>query len=191
MRQDRGSAWPLSTNGGARQRVGFDDRCEAGKTSSQMIGGRDMPPLALWVSVLLAVGAGVSFVLQQAVNADLRAALGSAAWAGFVSYLGGTLCMFALALAVRDPLPATAMVARSNWWAWSGGFFGAIYIAISILLVPRIGAATFVALLVAGQMLSSLIADNYGWLGLAERPADVSRLVGAALLVAGVILIRR
>src|SRR5204863_820603 len=39
-------------------------------------------------------------VMQQAVNADLRSTLGSAAWAGFISYLGGTLCMLALAVAL-------------------------------------------------------------------------------------------
>ena len=136
---------------------------------------------------LLAMGAGVSFVMQQAVNADLRAVLGSAAWAGFVSYLGGTVCMLVLAFAMRDALPP---VVRSNWWAWSGGLFGAIYIAISILLVPRLGTAAFVALLVAGQMLASLVFDHYGLFGVPKRPADPSRLIGALLLVGGVILVR-
>jgi transporter family-2 protein len=140
---------------------------------------------------LLAVGAGVSFVMQQAVNADLRATLGSAAWAGFVSYLGGTLCMLVLAVAIRDSVPSAAVMARTNWWAWSGGLFGAIYIAVSILLVPRLGTATFVALLIAGQMIASLVFDNFGWVGLAERPADPLRIFGALLLVGGVILLRR
>lgn len=140
---------------------------------------------------LLAVGAGVSFVMQQAVNADLRATLGSAAWAGFVSYLGGTLCMLVLAVALRDSVPSAAVVVRTNWWAWSGGFFGAIYIAVSILLVPRLGTATFVALLIAGQMIASLVFDNFGWFGLAERPVDPLRIFGALLLLGGVILIRR
>ena len=148
------------------------------------------PLLGILGSALLAAGAGISFVMQQTVNADLRAALGSAAWAGFVSYLGGTLCMLALAAALREQLPSSAAVGHSNWWAWSGGFFGAIYIAVSILLVPRLGAATFIALLVAGQMLSSLAFDHYGLFGLVQRPADPSRLLGAALLIGGVILIR-
>jgi transporter family-2 protein len=141
-------------------------------------------------SILLAVGAGVSFVMQQAVNADLRTGLNSAAWAGFVSYLGGTLCMLALALALREAVPLSAAVARSHWWAWTGGFFGAVYIAVSILLVPRLGTATFVALLVAGQMLASLAFDHYGLFGVAQHSADASRLLGAVLLVGGVILIR-
>lgn len=139
---------------------------------------------------LIAAGAGVSFVMQQAVNAHLRFGLGSAAWAGFASYLGGTLCMLLLAAALVDPLPSAGAVARAPWWAWSGGFFGAVYIAVSILLVPRLGATAFVALLIAGQMLSSLVFDHFGWFGLPQQPADPTRLLGAALLIAGTVLIR-
>jgi transporter family-2 protein len=139
---------------------------------------------------LLASGAGISFVMQQAVNANLRTVLGSAAWAGFISYLGGTLCMLALAIAMRAAIPPIALAVRGSWWAWSGGFFGAIYIAISILLVPRLGTATFIALLVAGQMLSSMVFDHYGLFGVVPHPIDPSRVLGAVLLVSGVILIR-
>lgn len=142
------------------------------------------------VFMLLAAGAGVSFVAQQAVNANLRASINSAAWAGFVSYLGGTICMAVLALLLRDPWPAGAALARSNWWAWSGGFFGAIYIAVSILLLPRLGAATVVALIVTGQMLGSVAFDHFGWMGLPEHPADWQRILGALLLIGGVVLIR-
>jgi bacterial/archaeal transporter family-2 protein len=149
------------------------------------------PVLSLIGSALLAAGAGISFVMQQVVNADLRTALGSAAWAGFVSYLGGTLCMLALAMVLREALPSPLATGQSHWWAWSGGLFGAIYIAVSIFLVPRLGAATFIALLVAGQMLSSVLFDHYGLFGVAPRPAGPSRLLGSVLLIVGVILIRR
>lgn len=69
--------------------------------------------------------------------------------------------------------------------AWSGGLFGAIYIAISIVLVPRIGTMSFVALLVAGQMLCFLIFDHYGLFGVPEHPIDMGRMLRAVLLVAG------
>lgn len=144
----------------------------------------------IFAFAILAAGAGASFVMQQAVNAHLRAAIGSAAWAGFVSYVGGSLCMLLLACAMREALPPTDVVTKSNWWAWSGGFFGAIYIAISILLVPRIGTATFVALLIAGQMLTSLAFDHFGLFGIRQQSVDLSRLLGAFLLIAGAVLVR-
>lgn len=139
----------------------------------------------------LAALAGVSIVVQQVLNANLRVALGSAAWSGFMSYLVGLLCMAALAVALRDPVPTADVAGPIPWWAWSGGLFGAIFIGLAIYLVPQLGAATFIALLVAGQMVGSVAFDHFGWLGLAQRPVDVTRLLGVALLVGGVVLIRR
>lgn len=146
--------------------------------------------LDVFAFLILALGAGASFVTQQAVNANLRASVGSAAWAGFVSYLGGTFCVLLLAFAVREAFPSTGVVTKSNWWAWSGGFFGAIHIGISILLVPRLGTAIFVALLVTGQMFASLAFDHFGLFGIPQHSVELSRLLGAILLVAGAVLIR-
>lgn len=143
------------------------------------------------IALLLAVAAGVSVVIQQVLNANLKFALNSAAWSGFASYLLGTICMALLAAALRDPVPSAGLMLRIPWWAWSGGLFGAIFIALSIYLVPQIGAATFIALLITGQMLASIAFDHFGVLGLAERPVDLSRVIGVALLIAGVVLIRR
>ncbi|AWN40641.1 DMT family transporter [Methylobacterium durans] len=143
------------------------------------------------LSLALAILAGVSIVVQQVLNANLRTALNSAAWSGFTSYLVGVACMALLALALRDPLPSASVAARIPWWAWSGGLFGAIFIGLAILLVPQLGAATFIALLVTGQMLASVTVDHFGWLGLAQRALDPPRLLGVALLIGGVILIRR
>ena len=140
--------------------------------------------------IMLAVAAGISVVVQQALNANLRTALGSAAWSGFTSYLVGTICMVLLAVALRDPVPSATVAARVPWWAWSGGLFGAIFIGLAILLIPQIGAATFVALLVTGQMLASLTLDHFGLLGVPVQPATLVRMAGAAFLILGVVLIR-
>lgn len=140
---------------------------------------------------LLAVGAGVSVLVQQVLNTNLRTELNSAAWSGFASYFLGVICMFAFAVAIRDPIPSVTTLARVPWWAWSGGVFGAIFIGLAIFLVPKLGAAAFIALLVTGQMLAALLFDHFGWLGIPERHIDLPRLIGVALLVGGVILIRR
>jgi transporter family-2 protein len=146
---------------------------------------------AFVLPALLAVGAGVSVLIQQVLNANLRAELGSAAWSGFISYVLGVVCMLGLAAVLRDPIPSGAVIVRVPWWAWSGGLFGAIFIGLAIFLVPRLGGAAFIALLVTGQMMAALAFDHYGWLGLPQRPIDLSRVIGVALLVGGVVLIRR
>jgi bacterial/archaeal transporter family-2 protein len=140
---------------------------------------------------LLAVLAGVSVITQQVFNANLRGSLQSAAWAGVVSYAVGVICMIVFVLAMRDPVPSLSVARSVPWYLWSGGALGALFIAAAIFLVPKLGAAAFVALLVAGQMLASMVYDHFGLFGLEKHAANPVRLLGAALLIAGVVLIRR
>jgi transporter family-2 protein len=138
---------------------------------------------------LAGVAAGASAVLQQAVVAQLRMGLGSTAWAVFVSYVGGTLAMALVVLAMREPLVLSG-AGRVPWFAWAGGVFGVVYIVIAILLLPRLGAATVLALIVAGQMLAGIVFDHFGLFGLPQHSIDIWRVLGAMMLVGGVLLIR-
>jgi len=139
---------------------------------------------------LLALLAGTSFVIQQAVNSNLRVEIGSAWWAGFISYLGGTLVMLVMVFVMREPLLSVNLTSRSSWWSWSGGLFGAIYIAISILLLPRLGVFTVVALIVIGQLVTSLVFDHFGLLNVPLQPISMTRIIGAVCLSIGAVLIR-
>ena len=99
--------------------------------------------------------------------------------------------MVALVLVTRESLPSMGVISRVPLWTWTGGIFGALFIIGGIVLIPHLGAATFIALLVTGQMTAAIAFDHFGLFGLAQRSADLPRLIGAALLVAGVILVRR
>lgn len=138
----------------------------------------------------LAISAGVSVATQQALNSALRSSLGSPAWAALFSYVGGLLTMIVVVIALGEHLPPWKGIVSAPWWAWSGGVFGGIFILLGILLLPPLGSATLIALIVAGQMLAAITLDHFGAFGLAQHPISISRLLGAALLIAGVILIK-
>lgn len=142
---------------------------------------------AAWIGLGLLGGA--SLVIQAILNSGLRERIQSVTWAGLVSYLGGTIAMLIAVMAARVPLRLEQARAVPFSW-WLGGLFGAAYLAIAIVVLPRVGAATLVALVVAGQLLCSLLSDHFGWLGVPVHPLDVRRVIGAALLVGGVVLIR-
>ncbi len=142
------------------------------------------------VSYLLVIGAGVSVALQQVLNANLRVQLGSPWWAGFVSYFVGMLAMLSIALAAPGPRLSDSVVGSSSWLSWSGGLFGAVFVGTAILMVPRLGAATVLALIVVGQMLGSLTFDHFGLFGLSPQPLNAVRFAGAVSLILGVALIR-
>ena len=61
----------------------------------------------------------------------------------------------------------------------------------NILLAPRLGAGALVALVVAGQLIFSVLLDNFGWFGFALHPAGVARMAGCILMIIGVFLIAR
>jgi bacterial/archaeal transporter family-2 protein len=147
----------------------------------------DLQTLLLYV---LALGAGVSVATQQVLNGSLRTALGSPAWAGLVSYAGGLLTMIVAVIALREGVPSLRIMAGVPWWAWSGGLFGGAFILLSILLLPSLGAATLFALVIAGQVLAAVTLDHFGAFGLTPHPISTARLAGAALLIAGVVLMR-
>ena len=84
---------------------------------------------------LAALGAGISVAVQQVLNGNLRVSLNSPAWAGFFSYLGGLLTMILVLLAMREQLPSWKLVTATQWWAWSGGVLGGIFILLVILLL--------------------------------------------------------
>jgi bacterial/archaeal transporter family-2 protein len=87
-------------------------------------------------------------------------------------------------------VPSLAAIAGAPWWAWTGGILGGVFILLSIVLLPHLGSATLIALIVAGQMLAAVALDHFGAFGLAQHPVSTARLIGAALIIAGVVLIR-
>jgi len=141
--------------------------------------------------LLLALGAGVLLPVQAGVNAQLRSALGSPIAAALVSFVIGTVGLVALVVLLRSPFPWRSAWATSSWWQWSGGLLGAVYVVATIVLAPRLGAATLVAAVVAGQMLASVVLDQYGLVGFPVHPLSALRLLGAGLVIGGVILIQR
>lgn len=140
---------------------------------------------------LLVIGAGASVAVQQILNANLRGEIGSPWWAGFISYLVGTFVMLGMAMIVKGPRLAEILSARTAPMSWAGGVFGAVFIGTVILAIPRLGAATALALVVTGQMMASVSIDHFGLLGVTQHAASSARLMGAALLIVGVILIGR
>ena len=141
--------------------------------------------------LLLALAAGVLLPVQAGLNAQLRSALGSPIAAALVSFLVGTAGLGTIALLLRTPLPLGRAWAATSPWQWSGGLIGAVYVLAAIVLAPRLGAATLIAAVVAGQMITSLVLDQYGLVGFPVHSMTLVRLLGAALVIAGVILIQR
>jgi transporter family-2 protein len=136
----------------------------------------------------LAFVSGLLLTVQVGLNAALRNAFGNPGTAALANFMVGTAGLFAYLLITRAQWPARAALAGAPAWAWFGGLLGAFYVASSVIVGPRLGAAALLALTVFGQLVASLVVDNYGWLGFPQQPLTLTRLVGAVLLLVGVVL---
>jgi transporter family-2 protein len=75
--------------------------------------------------------------------------------------------------------------------AWVGGLLGAFFVAAAVTLLPRLGVAMTFSLIIAGQMIVTLIIDHFGLLGMPVKAVSFARIAGILLITGGVILIRR
>ena len=147
--------------------------------------------MVITLYLALVAVAGALIATQAGVNAQLARATGHPVFAATISFLVGTAALLVCAFAVRGAWAGPAALTNAPWWIWTGGLMGAMFVAMSAWLAPILGAATLVSVAVAGQMLFALVLDHYGLVGFPVRSMSAGRALGAALLVAGVVMIRK
>ena len=142
----------------------------------------------IWI--LLAMAAGGCIALQAAANGALRTHLADPRYAAFFSICGTIATAAALMIALRPSPPALSAVRSAPWWHWIGGPLGTLFVFAGAALAPRLGAAAFIAAVVAGQLAGSLLLDHFGMMNLPQQTLTAGRMAGAALVLAGVLLVR-
>jgi transporter family-2 protein len=119
----------------------------------------------VWILLPVALAAGVVLPVQFGVNSQLRTFAGGPVAAAAISFVVATLV-------VQRSLPGS--IASAPWWAWTGGLLGAFFVLASIILTPRLGAATTI-----------------GLIRVPVHEASFPRIIGALLIVAGVVMVQR
>ena len=146
------------------------------------------PAVILLPLIALLAGAAVPF--QAGSNAALGRLLGHPLWAALVSLSVSVLMVLPALWLMRAPAPQWSGLVAAPWWTWFGGVAGVAYVTAALILTPRLGAAGFIVCVVAGQVLSSLVIDQWGLMGLPERPVNLARLLGVGLIVAGMLVVQ-
>jgi transporter family-2 protein len=137
--------------------------------------------------VLMMVSAGAFIAFQSPINSALSKTTGVVEAALF-SFATGTLALVALALvAGRGDVRAAIGV---PWWQWLGGVLGALFVTAFVVCVPRIGVSVAIGCSLAGQLVTAMLVDHFGWFGVAQRSLDVRRVLALPVLALGVWLIQ-
>jgi transporter family-2 protein len=144
-----------------------------------------------WLFFVVAFLAGAVIAVQVGANTRLKEAFGEALPAVILSSLFGVVLLLAVMTFAGVPWPSAGALGDAPWWAWLGGPLGAAYAIATVLLARHLGAATLVGLVVTGQLVCSVFLDHFGVLGFTEHSLSAGRIVGCALMLAGIVLISR
>ena len=143
------------------------------------------------VLYLIGIFGGALAVTQGGSNIELKKSLGASVPPLWFSYLSGATVVAIYSVLFRVHVPEFAKFSGVPWWAWIGGAFGAGYVMIQLTLGEKLGASTMTGLLVTGQIIFSVILDNFGWLGFEQHTAKPGRIVGAAIMIVGLFFVAK
>ncbi|MFC1823388.1 DMT family transporter [Thermodesulfobacteriota bacterium] len=129
---------------------------------------------------------GMAVAVQPPINARLAQKVGILESA-FISFAIGALVLLLVVLATgRGSLKG---IYGAAWWELTGGFLGALFVSLTILVVPRIGITAAMAAVITAQLSTGLLLDHFGLFGLQGAPLDLKRLIGAGFLMLGALLV--
>ena len=149
---------------------------------------------SLLFPLAMVVIAGAAVATQPAFNGQLAYLLGSPFRAALINFTAGALVMLSIVtvFSLRNGLPSREQVLSVPPHLWiAGGALGALFVTTATWATPKIGAGAFFSTLIAAQLIAALIMDHFGLIGLDVRPANLVRIIGVVLLVAGAVLVVR
>lgn len=142
----------------------------------------------LWV--IVSFFAGAFLPIQAGINAKLGKAANSPAMASLLSFLVGLMALIVY-LVVSQQNYSIKGLKEAPSYAWTGGLIGAFYVTVIIFAFPKIGPGLTFGLVIAGQLLLSIIMEHFQLLGAHHHPINLSRIIGMLLIVGGVVLIKK
>jgi transporter family-2 protein len=138
---------------------------------------------AIFPLIFIGLMGGVAIGLQGPFSSIIGQRLGIIEGV-FIIHLGGTIAallplmiMGGGKLAGWNSLP---------WYVLSAGVLGMVVVAAIAYLIPHIGAAAAMVLIVAGQLLTGSLLDHFGALGLKVNPIDLQKAAGLLIVFLGV-----
>ena len=142
------------------------------------------------VAVLVGLATGCLLGAQPSANGQLGRNLEHPLQASMISFASGATIVLVLSLVAGVfPPRMTAPVTHLPWWIWTGGAIGVVMVTTSLIFVPRVGSLIWFAAVMTGQTIAAIVLDHYGWMGNPRAPASALRILGAVLLIGGVIAI--
>jgi transporter family-2 protein len=140
------------------------------------------------LAVMATAVAGGLVAMQAPINSGLGKAVGSLPAASF-SFAIGLVALVGITFVSGEGFGQIGELGGLSWYYLIGGLLGAVYVTTVLISVRTLGAGGVTAATIAGQLSMSVVLDQLGILGLAQKQLTPGRVIGVALLAAGVYLV--
>lgn len=137
--------------------------------------------------VLVGLLGGIAVAVQAAFAGIFSERIGLLGNGLFVFGGGFLFALMIMAFVDVDQFKAWRMV---PWYAYLAGPLGILIISSIGFVIPRIGVASTLTLIVVSQLIVGVVMDHFGWLAM-PRPVDLQRLIGIAILFVGTWIVLR
>lgn len=137
------------------------------------------------------LAAGVLQAAGAVMNAQLRCYLVNPWLASFISFVLIAFFFASMFAILPRPLPTVQALSDMPWWAPLGGLAGAFAAFAGLTLIDKVGAGAVNGLLITANILASIAIDHFGLLNTPVHTASVWRILGGALMAAGIALVTR
>ncbi len=144
-----------------------------------------------WLASLFAFVSGALLTCQAGANTELKKSLGQPMPAVIVNYTLGLLGVLTYSMITNVAVPSSEAASTAPWWGWIGGLLGVAYGITAVMLGSKLGAGPLMALVVTGQLICSVLLDNFGWIGFEVHHAGFGRIFGCVPMVARLALIAK
>ena len=109
------------------------------------------------------------------------------------------MILYAVALAVflliaaflRHPTPTWQDLKNTPWWAYVGGALGGVAVYAMMTATDEIGAGPFNAIIVTATIVTAVLMDHFGWVGVKQHDFNLWRGIGCALMIGGLLFIAK
>ncbi len=143
----------------------------------------------VWLFVVFLCGALLP--LQGGLNAKLAKSISSPIYASMICFIVGALAMAVYVPFTKETFSWQLLKGSDVTAVVGGGLIGAVFITASMMALPRLGMALTFGLVVAGQVIISVLLDHFNILVAAQHPVNIWRGLGMLLIIVGVAIVEK
>jgi transporter family-2 protein len=149
-------------------------------------GASELRPLLYLLTIFL----GVILAVHLSMNGEVGASLKNPRMGNALFWCIGAVAALLIGLTGWQSA-ALENLKTVNPILFTAGAIGACLVFAIAWLIPREGAGAVMIMLIAGQVLGGMVLSHFGWLGSPVQRISLTNLLGAAVMIAGVLLATR